>query len=61
MSFLLFTLLPIAEAAASASVADLEKTHTASALPKLKDGPTVADDVQMPSGESCGFTIKFTL
>ena len=61
MSFLLFTLLPMAEAAASASVADLEITQTASAFPKLKDGPTVADDVQIPSGVSSGFTIKFTL
>ena len=43
MSLLLFTLLPMAEAAASASVADLEITQTASALPKLKDGPTVAE------------------
>ena len=44
MSFLLFILLPIAEAAASASVADIEVTQTASALPKLKDGPTDADE-----------------
>ena len=56
MSFLLFTLFPIAEAAASARVADLEITQTASALPKLKEGPTVADEVQMPKGVSSGFT-----
>ncbi len=30
--------------------AELERTHTASARPKLRDGPTVAEDVQMPSG-----------
>ncbi len=51
----------MAEAAASASVADLEITQTASALPKLNDGPTVADDVQMPSGVSSGFTRTLTL
>jgi len=54
-------LLPIAEAAESASVADLEMTHTASALPKLKDGPTVADDVQTPRGVFSGFIRKFIL
>lgn len=51
----------MAEAAASASIADLERTQTASALPKLKDGPTVAEDVQIPKGVSSGFTIILTL
>ena len=61
MSFLLLALLPIAEAAASESVADLEITQTASAFPKLKDGPTVADEVQIPIGVSSGFTIRLSL
>ena len=51
----------MAEAAASANVADGEITQTASALPKLKDGPTVAEDVQTPKGVFSGLTIKFTL
>ena len=61
MYLLFFTLLPMEEAAASASVADLEITQTASALPKLKDGPTVADDVHIPRGVSSGFTRILTL
>lgn len=61
MSFLLFTLFPMAEAAASASVEDGEITHTASAFPKLNDGPTVADEVQIPIGVSSGFISILTL
>ena len=61
MSFLLFTRLPTADAAASARVADLEITQTASALPKLNDGQTVADDVHIPNGVSSGFIMTLSL
>jgi len=36
----------------------LDLTHTASAIPKLKDGPTVADEVQIPIGISSGLIFK---
>jgi len=58
ISELFFTLLPIAEAAESARVADGERTHTASALPKLNEGPTEADYVQIPTGVSSGLISK---
>ena len=40
--------LQIAVAQASAAATSGEKTVTASAMPKLIDGPTVAEEVQMP-------------
>jgi|GEM_PF-6563303 len=46
--------LQIAVAHASATATSGEKTVTASAVPKLMDGPTVADEVQMPRISFCG-------
>ena len=40
--------LPTAVAAASARAAEKATTHTASARPKLRDGPTVPEEVQTP-------------
>ncbi|MBA7644330.1 hypothetical protein ES703_52072 [subsurface metagenome] len=42
--------MPIAVAAASARAVDLESTITASALPWLRECPTVPEEVQMPMG-----------
>jgi len=42
-----FTIFPIAVAAASAKVAEPEVMVTASEEPKLSDGPTFPDDVQI--------------
>ena len=58
MSEISLTLLPIADAAESARVADGDRTHTASAFPKLNEGPTEADDVQIPMGVSSGLISK---
>ncbi len=46
--------LQIAVAQASATAGSGAKTVTASATPKLIDGPTVADDVHMPRISICG-------
>ena len=46
--------LQIAVAQASATATSGEKTVTASAMPRLMDGPTVAEDVQIPRISSCG-------
>src|SRR5512139_3967257 len=50
MSVLLLTRLPTAVAAASARQAEGDTIVTASAVPKLKEGPTVPDEVQTPKG-----------
>src|SRR4030066_2214059 len=52
-----FTLLPTAVATESAKAVEGDTMVTASALPKLKDGPTVPDEVQTPSGISEGNTL----
>jgi hypothetical protein len=54
-------MLQIDVAAASASVADFAFTHTASAIPKLKEWPIVPDEVQIPMGISFALTISVTL
>ena len=52
---------PAAVAAASASAADLDLIQTASATPKLRECPTVPDEVQMPSGVSTAGTLRAIL
>src|SRR4030043_48545 len=54
ISFFSFTTFPTAVAAASARAEDLERIQTASAFPKLREGPTVPEEVQMPRGVSLG-------
>ena len=52
---------PTDVAAASASAVDFDLMQTASAIPKLKECPTVPDDVQIPSGVSFASTLKAIL
>ena len=51
-------ILPILVAAASAKRVDLDKTATASALPKLKECPIVPEEVQIPKGVLLAFISK---
>ena len=50
-------MFPTAVAAASAREADLDKIQMASALPRLREGPTVPEEVQIPRGLSFGPTV----
>ena len=54
ISSTILTLLPMAVAAASAREVEGEKTMTASAYPKLRECPTVPEEVQTPRGVSSG-------
>ena len=55
------TRLAQAVATASAKDAFLDKITTLSALPKLKEWPTVPEDVHMPIGVSFGYIFKKSL
>ena len=48
------TTLPMAVAAASAKEVEEERAMTASALPRLSECPTVAEEVHIPRGVSSG-------
>ena len=61
MSALFLMRFPTDVAAASASAVDFDLMHTASAIPKLKECPTVPDDVQIPSGVSFASMLKAIL
>jgi len=47
-------MLPTAVAIASAKGAECERAITASALPRLRECPILAEEVHMPKGVSCG-------
>ena len=58
ISSLLFILLQVAVATASANIALAATITTASALPKLRECPTVPLEVQTPKGQSLGSICK---
>jgi hypothetical protein len=58
MSEAVFTRFPRRVATASARAVLGEMTITASALPKLREGPTVADEVQTPRGKRSGASLR---
>jgi len=49
----------MAVATASAKGVECESAITASALPRLRECPMVAEEVHMPSGVSCGLIFWF--
>ena len=52
--------LPMAVAAASARAQELATTHTASALPRLTECPTVPEEVQTAAGVFAEFSFRPT-